>query len=102
MEREPDRRGAGGIGGAEGALPTLRDFMDRIMKIFPIVKRKEIQAHGHHRIKRRLLDIYDRMRRAIDTGEPYQTLLDPPPGHPSVAHPESTRPEWARRGEPQP
>jgi len=27
------------------------------------------------------------MQRAMDTGEPYQTLLDPPPGDPRVAHP---------------
>ncbi len=34
-----------------------------------------------------ILEIYDAMNRAIETGEPYQTLLDPPPADPSVAHP---------------
>ncbi|MBU0703865.1 MAG: hypothetical protein KKC18_08355 [Chloroflexi bacterium] len=27
------------------------------------------------------------MQRAIETGEPYQTLLDPPPADPRMAHP---------------
>ena len=35
---------------------------------------------------------------AIETGEPYQTILNPPPADPSCAHPESTRPEWANAG----
>jgi len=29
----------------------------------------------------RFIYVYDRTQHAIDTGEPYQTLLDPPPGH---------------------
>jgi len=30
---------------------------------------------------------------AIDTGEPYQTRLNPPPAHPSLTHPAGTRPD---------
>jgi hypothetical protein len=37
------------------------------------------------------------MAEAARTGKPYETRLDPPPADPRVAHPESTRPEWARR-----
>ncbi|MCK6588300.1 MAG: N-6 DNA methylase [Polyangiaceae bacterium] len=64
-----------------------RADVDYIMDTFPIVKRKDIAAHGDYRTKTTILDIYDRMQRAIDTGVPYQTLLDPPPADPRVAHP---------------
>jgi hypothetical protein len=51
-----------------------------------LVKRMEVPTHGA-RTKLVILDIYDRVERAIETGEPYQTVLDPPPADPRVAHP---------------
>jgi hypothetical protein len=50
------------------------------------------QAQGRSRPrrvphKRVILEIYDEMQQAIESGEPYQTLLDPPPADPRVAHP---------------
>lgn len=51
------------------------------------MKKRDIGLHGSYRTKEQSLDIYDRMQRAIDSGEPYQTLLDPPPADPRVAHP---------------
>ena len=33
------------------------------------------------RTKELILDVYDAMAEAIRTGAPYQTILDPPPGH---------------------
>ena len=57
------------------------------METFPVVKKKDIQQHGTYRTKLTILEIYDAMQRAIETGEPYQTLLDPPPADPRVAHP---------------
>jgi len=33
-----------------------------------------------------ILEIYDRIKRAMDTDEPYQTTLQPPPADPSLAH----------------
>jgi hypothetical protein len=72
-----------------------RDDVDYIMETFPIVKRKDVKQYGSYRTKEMILDIYDDMSRAIASGEPYQTRLDPPAADPSVAHPESTRPEWA-------
>ena len=56
------------------------------METFPIVKRKDEAAHGEYRTKRVVLEVYDEMRRAMDTGKPYQTWLDPPPADPRVAH----------------
>lgn len=63
-----------------------RDDVDYIMETFPIVKRKDIAEHGDYRTKLTILDIYDRMQQAIDTGNPYQTLLEPPPADASLAH----------------
>lgn len=64
-----------------------RDDVDYIMETFPIVKRKDKQRHGSYRTKELILRCYDAMQRAIESGQPYQTLLDPPPAHPGVAHP---------------
>jgi hypothetical protein len=65
-----------------------RDDVDYIMETFPIVRRRDEVAHdGTYRTKRVILEIYDEMQRAMETGEPFQTRLDPPPGDPRVAHP---------------
>ena len=55
--------------------------MAYILDTFPIVKRKDEKEHGEYRTKRVILEIYDRMQQAIATGQPYQTLLDPPPAN---------------------
>jgi very-short-patch-repair endonuclease len=64
-----------------------RDDVDYIMETFPIVKRKDEKAHGHYRTKDKILEIYDAMAEAMKEGRSYQTLLDPPPADPRVAHP---------------
>jgi len=56
------------------------------METFPIVKRKDIQEHGEYKTKITILDIFDPMIDAIQSGKPYETLLDPPPGDPRAAH----------------
>ena len=63
-----------------------RDDVDYIMDTFPIVKRKDEAQHGEYRTKRVILEIYDEMKQAMETGESYQTRLDPPPADPRVAH----------------
>jgi hypothetical protein len=68
-----------------------RDDVDYIMDTFPIVCRKDEAAHGEYRTKRVILEIYDAMAKAIESGEPYQTLLDPPPAHDSMRHPDSAK-----------
>ncbi|MBU0966249.1 MAG: N-6 DNA methylase [Proteobacteria bacterium] len=65
------------------AFPTPRHAVNYIMDTFPIVRRKdEAKYDGDYRTKRVILEIYDAMQEAIRTGQPYQTLLDPPPGPP--------------------
>lgn len=66
-------------------FPTPRHAVEYIMETFPIVKRKDIKAHGDYRTKLTILNIYDAMATAIDSGQPYQTRLDPPPGPPCTA-----------------
>lgn len=61
-----------------------RDEVNYVMETFPIIKRKDEKEHGEYRTKRLILEIYDDMAEAIRTGEPYQTLLDPPPADPSL------------------
>lgn len=53
-----------------------RDDVDYIMETFPIVKRKDIVAHGEYRTKRLILEIYDAMAEAERTGVPYVSPLD--------------------------
>ena len=56
------------------------------MKTFPIVKRKDEKQYGEYRTKRVILEIYDEMRRAMETGVPYETRLVPPPADVGVRH----------------
>jgi hypothetical protein len=62
-----------------------RDDADYIIETFPIVKRKEIAQYGEHRTKNLILEIFDAMQRAKETGQPYRTLLNPFPGPLSAA-----------------
>ena len=64
-----------------------REDVDYIMETFPIVKRKDEQKYGVYRTKQVILECYDAMVEAMKTGRPYQTILDPPPADPYVAHP---------------
>jgi hypothetical protein len=64
-----------------------RDDTAYILDTFPVVKRKDIAAHGTYRTQETILRIYDALAEAQRTGKPYQTLLDPPPAGPAVAHP---------------
>ena len=58
-----------------------RGDVDYIMETFPIAKRKDTERYGSFRTKELTLQVYDAMAEAIRSGEPYQTILDPPPGH---------------------
>ncbi len=71
----------------EKHFPMPRHAVDYILDTFPIVRRRDEAEYGEYRTKRVILEIYDDMQRAIATGEPYQTRLDPPPADPRVAHP---------------
>ena len=63
-----------------------RNDLDYIMETFPIVKRKDEKQYGEYRTKRVILEIYDEMKRAMETGELYRTRLEPGPADLLVAH----------------
>ena len=56
------------------------------METFPIVKRKDEKLHGEYRTTRVILEMYDEMRRAMETGEAYRTRLVPGPADATGAH----------------
>ena len=58
-----------------------RDDVDYIMNTFPIVRRKDEAAHGEYRTKRVILELFEAMETAIDSGVPYTSPITPPPGH---------------------
>ena len=72
-----------------------RSDVDYILDTFAILHKREMKRWGEYRTKRLILDRYDAMARSDTAGFPYQTIIDPPPAHPLVAHDESTRPYWA-------
>jgi len=76
-----------------------RGDVEYILDTFPIVRRKDIEAHGEYRTKRLILEVFDAMRKAIETGTSYKTILDPPPGH-GPRHPASTPATPSREGHP--
>lgn len=63
-----------------------RDDADYVLETFPIVKRKDIAQYGEYRTKNLILEIYDAIQRANETGQPYLTILDPPPADPRCCH----------------
>jgi hypothetical protein len=70
------------------AFPSPKDAVSYIMDTFPIVRRKdEEEFGGEYRTKRLILEIYDAMQESMRTGQPYQTLLDPPSADPRCRHP---------------
>lgn len=63
-----------------------RDDVDYVLDTFPIVRKYDEWDHGEFRTKRLIVERYDAMAKAMDTGKPYETVLDPPPADPQVAH----------------
>ncbi|WP_108719162.1 DNA methyltransferase [Miniimonas sp. S16] len=57
-----------------------RDSADHVVGSFDVLARMELKSFGEFRTARRVLEIYDAMQHAIDSGTEYQTILDPPPG----------------------
>lgn len=77
-----------------------REDLQHILETFPIVSGKEISAHGEFRTKRVILETYDALRKATETGTEYQTMIDPPPGEGPRHHASPGEPSIASRGTP--
>ena len=62
-----------------------------ILDTLPMVKRNdEIKFNGNYRTKRTTLEIYDALATSMQTGQPYQTRLNPPPTDARCCHPPRT------------
>ncbi len=55
--------------------------VEHVMNSFEALRRREERQLGEFRTMRLILERYDAMTQAAQTGTEYQTLLDPPPGH---------------------
>lgn len=56
---------------------VTRDDAVYIMNTFHIVKRKDKAAHGSYLTKERILVAFDAMQTAIESGQPYESPLEP-------------------------
>ena len=65
------------------SLPTPRDAVAYIMETFPIVKKKDIAAHGVYRTKERIISLYDQLQSCLASNTPFVSALTPPPGPPT-------------------
>jgi hypothetical protein len=63
-----------------------RDDIEHVMSTFPVAESRELSEFGEFRQRGLILERYDAMASAADSGAPYQTILDPPAGDPRVAH----------------
>jgi hypothetical protein len=65
-----------------------RDDVEHAIESFGALHRREERQFGEFRTKRLILERYDAMTEAARTGQAYQAILDPPPGH-GPRHPAS-------------
>ncbi len=63
-----------------------RHEVTHVMASFPIIQRNDEQAFGEYQTKRAILECFDAMTEAGETGRMFKTKVDPPPAHDSVAH----------------
>ncbi len=64
-----------------------REQAEWVLDSFVVLRKYEERDHGEFRTKRLVLTAYNAMAKAKATGTAYQTLLSPPPAHPSLCHP---------------
>ncbi len=65
---------------------VTRDDAAYVLDSFPTVRKYDERDFGHFRTKESILQTYDRMQQAIDTGLPFKSRLDPSPCDPRAAH----------------
>jgi hypothetical protein len=58
-----------------------RSDCEHVLDSFLVLRKYEERDHGEFRTKRLVLAVYDAMARAAETGAPFESPLDPPPGH---------------------
>jgi hypothetical protein len=68
------------------SFATPRQAVEFVMETFPIVRKRDLARYGDYRTKLMILDIYDEMQRAIQSGDPYRSSLSIPPADPRLTH----------------
>jgi hypothetical protein len=63
-----------------------RDEVEYVMGAFPIVERHDTTAFGEYRTKRLILEVYDALRKAIESGEIFASALSPAPDDLTLMH----------------
>ena len=63
-----------------------REDAEYVLDTFWVVKQNDEKTFGEYHTKRLILETYDAMWKASETGVPYSTRLDPPAADPRVAH----------------
>ena len=63
-----------------------RDDVEHIMSTFPVAESYEVAEYGEFRQRRLILERYDAMAAAAASAIQYETILNPPPADPRVAH----------------
>ena len=66
-----------------------RDDAEHVLDSFSVLRKYEERDYGEFRTKRLVLTEYDAMAKAAETGIPYRSPLDPPPGQ-GPRHPART------------
>ena len=76
-----------------------RGDVDHVLDSFPVVRKNDEKAHGEYRTKRVILETYDALAKAAQTGKAYRTPLDPLPAAIGASHgwfdPNSTPRDYA-------
>jgi hypothetical protein len=55
-----------------------REDADYVLDTFPVVRNNDVKKHGEYRTKRLILEAYDALTTAMNTGRPYVSPLPPP------------------------
>lgn len=62
------------------------DDVDYVLESFSVVRKNDEKAHGEYRTKRVILETYDALAKAAQTGKSYRTPLDPLPAAAGASH----------------
>lgn len=86
--------------GSGGSSDMTRGDVEYVLDSFPVVRKNDEKAHdGKYRTKHVILEIYDALAKAAQTGRPYRTPLDPLPAARGASHgwfdPNSTPRDYA-------
>jgi hypothetical protein len=63
-----------------------REDVEHVLDSFGLVRNRDISEFGEYWTKRIILDIFDRMQNAVDSGRAFESSLEPGPGSDEIRH----------------